>query len=65
MRTLAKILLAEQGKLGSCSAYLIAVFCRIHLQLATGQVITLHAELTPPLTNGHCDHLDHLATEIL
>ena len=39
----AQKLLAKQGKLGSCSACLIAVFCCIHLQLAMGQVVMLHA----------------------
>ena len=40
-----KTLFAERGKLGSCSACPIAVFCRIHLQLAMGQVVKLHAGL--------------------
>ena len=37
-------ILAEQGKLGSCSVCPIAVFCWIHLQIWTGQVVMLHAE---------------------
>ena len=40
--TLPKTLLAECGKLGSCSACPIAIFCRIHLQLVMGQVVMLH-----------------------
>ena len=42
--TLPKTLLAELGKSGSCSACPIAVFYRIHLQYATGQVVMLYAE---------------------
>ena len=42
--TLWGTLLAKRGKLGSCSAWPIAVFCRIHLQLATGRVVMLHTE---------------------
>ena len=40
--TLPKTVLAEQGKLGSCSAYLIAVF--LLNSLATGQAVMLPAE---------------------
>ena len=44
-RTVPKNLLAERGKLGSCSARPLAVFfCQIHLQIATGQVVMLHAD---------------------
>ena len=43
-RTQPKTLFAERGKLESCSVCPIAVFCQIHLQLATGQVVMLHAD---------------------
>ena len=43
--TLPKTLLAERGKSGSCSASPVAVFCRIHLQLAMGHMAMLHAAL--------------------
>ena len=41
---MAKTLLTERGKSGSGSACPTAVFCRIHLQLAMGQVVMFHAE---------------------
>ena len=34
----------ERGKLGSCSACPVVAFCRIHLQLATEQVVLLFAD---------------------
>ena len=43
---LLKTLLAERGKSGSCSACPIDTFCRIHLQLATGPVVMLHAVIS-------------------
>ena len=46
MRTLPDTLLAKQGKLGSCSACPIVVFCQLHLQLAVGQLVMLHAALS-------------------
>ena len=44
-RTLPKTLLAERGKLGSGYACPIAIFCQIHWQLVTGQVVMLHADV--------------------
>ena len=36
-------LLARRGKLGSCPACPIAIFCHIHLHPVAGQAVVLHA----------------------
>ena len=51
-RTLPKTLLAERGKLGFCSACPI-FFCRIHSQLAKGQVFMLHPIVLASKASGH------------
>ena len=46
--------IAEWGKSGSCSACPIAVFCQIHLQLATGPVVMLHTVYEIGLIKQNC-----------